>query len=71
MLQHPQAHDEVEGLVDKRQAFGHPPDHRHANGAVPAQRRPIGIEARGKLYVAPDFLDQTAPAASEVQDAAG
>src|SRR2546430_16540858 len=70
MLEHPQANDQVERLVDERHALADAADHRHALRPMLGQRRRVGIEACGELDLAPEELDDTAPAAAQVEDAA-
>ena len=57
MLEHPQANDEVERVVDKRQVLADAADDRHPRGAVLAQRGGVGIQPGRDPDVAPEQLD--------------
>src|SRR5439155_10848119 len=70
VLEHPEAHDQVERLADERQPLSHSADDGHAWCAMLVQRGRIGIEPGGKPDVAPEQLDDTATAAAEVEHAA-
>src|SRR6266704_388919 len=70
MLEHPQADDEVERLVDEGQALASALEHRHAGGAMLRERSRIGVDARRERDLPPEQLEHPAAAAPKVQDPA-
>src|SRR4030081_3212552 len=66
VLEHPDAHDEVERIAGEWQLLPRAADDRHA-GRPAGQRWRIGVEPGGELYIAPEQLDHPASPTAEVQ----